>query len=444
MANDALQRYINTIPKIYRPAFNRVILALITAIAQEDDNICQQIQNAKDQLFVRTATGTNLDKISNSLGVSRPQQLGLTDAEYQELVPNLSLKPKQIKKSFYDTSDVFWGPLFSRANITTSNAATFDVSPGDLLRIRIDAGEIQEVKVLTGDVTTPGAMTADEVTNFLNNKVDGVTATQLTDALTGDVSVNLRTNTPGAVGKIEILDGSTAVSPTKLGFKVGVTTILDLDQRVSIYNINPNELLIEIPAIVPALRRTLKGSHHFHADGTLEAPANEWKGSFLFNPDGQGGTFTISSQKAAIQQEIDKGEIYPSIAVDDNSNFEEATGLLIFGFGTEREEQPVRFRGLPNSSTVLLDPSYTFKFDHPIGENINVLRSVEPYTPQRTGKDLAIYMTSPSGAREIVQTILETLKAAGIILRFVVLAPTYKYLCDNPYISDDDAPSAED
>ena len=448
MANDALQRYINTIPKIYRPGANRVILALLTAIAQEEDNICTQVQNAKDQLFVRTATGRNLNQLANSLGVSRPPQLGLTDEEFQELIPNLSLKPKQVKQSFYDTADVFWGPLFSRTNITSNNAGPFDVIPGDLIRIRVDVGEPQELSILDGDIAVPGAATAEEIVSLLNTRIDGITAEILTDSLTGDERVNIRTNTPGSQGRLEILEGSTAITPSKLDFDLGVATILDLDQRVSIYNINPNELLIEIPAIVPALRRTLRGSHHFHADGTIEpgrGPENTvWSGSFLFNPGGEGGTFTVSSQRTEIMQVLESGEIFPSVAVADTSSFEETTGELIFGFGTEREEQPVRFRGIPNSNTILLDPSYVFQFDHPVGESVNVLRSVEPYVPERTGKDLAIYMTSPSSAREVVQGILQTLRAAGIIIRFEVLAPTYKYLCDNPYISDDDAPSAED
>lgn len=442
--SDALDRYLKTIPKVFRPAANRVLYALLKTIAQQDDVVAQQIQNAKDQLFVRTATGQNLDKLANSLGVSRPSGLGLIDSEFQELIPNLSLKPKQIKKAFYDTADVFWGPLFSRANITTSNIAPFNVSPGDVLVIRIDAGITQEVKVLSTDVAVPGAMTADEVTTFLNNKVQGVTASQLVDSLTGDTTINLRTNTPGSVGKIEIFPTSTIIGSTKLGFSSGTFSILNLDQRVAIYNINPNELLIELPASVPALKRTLKGSHHFHIDGTLEPPqpttGGIWQGSFLYAPTGTEGSFTISSQKAIIQQEVVKGQIYPAIAVDDNSNFENVTGTLIFGFGTDHQEEPVKFRGIPNSATILLDPSYTFNFTHEIGTYVNVLVDSKAFTPSRTGKDLAVYLTSPSGARETVQEILESLKAAGIIITFNILAPKYRYLIDNPYLSDDDAP----
>src|SRR5690606_20152679 len=99
-----------------------------------------------------------------------------------------------------------------------------------------------------------------------------------------------------------------------------------------------------------------------------------------------------------------------------------------------------RYRGIPNSKTVLIDPSYIFQFDHPVDEFINVVSDSNAYVPRRDGSDLAIYLTSPAGARSIVEEILRSLTAAGIIIRFVVLAPEYKYLIDNPYLFDDDAP----
>lgn len=438
--SDALKKYIDTIPKSLRPEANRVLLALITALAASDDEIQAQIGNAKDQLFVRTATGQNLDKLASGRGVSRPSGLGLTDAEFQELIPNLSLKPKQIKKAFYDTADVFWGPLFSRANITTINAATFNVSLGDIFKVSVDNGPVQEIKVLAGEIAANGLATALEIQSILS-RVKGASAEILTDSLTGDERINLRTNTPGSVGTLEIFD-CTMVGSGKLEFTLGAVDILDLAQRVAVYNINPNELLIEIPAIVPALRRTLKGSHHFHEDGTLYPGPGNWVGSFFFNPSGSGGTFTITSQRATLTAGVTKGDVFTSITVDDTSLIESPSGLLIFDFGMGSEEVPVAYRGVPNSNTILIDPSHVFEFDHGIGAVVNVISDQAPYIPRRDGTDLAIYLTSPSGAREIVQGILEKLKAAGIIIRFLVLAPEYKYIIDNPYLSDDDAPSS--
>lgn len=442
MADKKFEKFVRTVPKVFKPASNPVMKALLKAFAGGDDEASQQIQNAKAQLFVRTAEGQNLDKLANSLGVSRPVSLGLTDAEYQELIPNLSLKAKQVRKAFYDTSDVFWGPLFSRANVQTGNAETFNISAGDELKIAIDDGEIQTIKVLTNDVAVPGAATAEEVALILA-RIDGTTTTIVEDSITGDTFVNIRSNTPGPRGAIDISE-STMVGATKLDFPIGKTELRSQDQRVMIYEIRPNELVVEIPSVVPALRRTLKGSHHFHADSTLEppvAPANvAWQGSFFFDPSGSTATYTVSSQSATLDNAVLPGTVLTSITVDDNSNFENSNGVLIFGWGTDQEEQPVRFRGIPNSKTILIDPSYVFTKEHPVGSKVNVIIDQRPYIPRRDGTDLAIYMTSPSDAREVVQEILRTLAAAGIILNFVILAPSYKYLCDNPYLVDDDAP----
>lgn len=441
--SNSLKRMLTTLPKIYQPGFNPVITALLEALAESDDEISTQINNAKDQLFVRTATGRDLDRLSNSLGVSRPQSLGLSDEDYQELIPNLSLKPKQIKKAFYDTADVFWGPMFSRANISSTNFAPFGVATGDIFEVVIDSGETQRIKALPGDILVNGAATAEEILTILS-RIKGATVEIIEDSITGNQQINIRTNTPGSVGSVEIL-ASTMVGVSKLDFEVRSYDILDLTQRVSVYNITPNELLIEIPAIVPSLRRTLKGSHHFHLDSTLEGPEPTengiWAGSFLFNPDASGGAFTITSQRAVLGQTINKGEIYTALTVSGAGSIENQSGFLIANFGQSTQEVPIRYRGIPNTNTILIDPSYLWKNNHFSGEYLNVISAQRPYTPNRDGSDLAVYLTSPSGARAVVENILDKLKAAGIVITFVVLAPKYKYILDNPYLTSDDAPS---
>lgn len=441
--DEKVERILRSVPRIYKPGDNPVITAFLEAFAKSDCEVAQQIQNTKAQLFVRTAEGQPLNKLANSLGVSRPVELGLDDATFQELIPNLSLKAKQVRKSFYDTSDVFWGPLFSRANIETVNFETYDINPGEQLVIKIDSKPVQTIAVVAGDITTPGAATAEEVAAILS-KIDGATASVIEDSLTGNKFVNLRTNTPGPLGSIEIFSSSTMIGTGKLEFSVGETELRDQDQRVMIYEINPNEVIIEIPAVVPALRRTLKGSHHFHADETIEpavAPANEvWQGSFFFDPSGQFDSFTVTGQNAQIDSFIAKNSIQTSITVDDTSKIEDPNGFIILGLGKSIQSAPIRIRGIPNSKTILIDPFHIFQYDYPIGTYVNVLSELSNFVPARDGSDLPIYLTSPSGAREAVEEILRTLAAAGIIVNFVVLAPTYKYLQDNPYISSDDAP----
>jgi hypothetical protein len=441
MSESKINKYIRTIPKVFNAGNNPVLNALLKGFAGADDEICTQIQNTKAQLFVKTAEGQDLDKLANSLGVSRPVSLGLTDSEYQKLIPNLSLKAKQIRKTFYDTAEIFWGTFFIYTNVQTQNFEPFNISTGDVLKIEVDNGDEQQIKVIAGDVASPGAATAEEVLAILSRN-ENITASIITDALTSQKAINIRTNTPGPNGALEIL-ASTMVGSSKLDFEIKKHELIQQDQRVAIYEIRPNEVLIEIPAIVPALRRTLKGSHHLHEDSTLEAaipPKNgKWQGSFVWDPNATQQSFTVSQQSANSEEAITKGNVYTKITVDSTANFTNLSGSLVFGWGLTDQEEPVKFRGVPNSKTILLDPSYVFQKDHDIGTPINVLVDQKAYKPRRVGTDLAFYLTSPSDAREVVQGILESLAAAGVIVNFVILAPTYKYLIDNPYLSSDDA-----
>lgn len=438
---DKFTKFKNTIPKVYKVGQNPNITAVVNALANSDAEIAAQIDNAKEQMFVRTAVGRYLNLLANSRGVSKPIETGLTDTQFQELIPNLTFKPKQVRKIFYDTADVFWGPLFTRANITSSNSATWNLSTGDEIKVQVDGGSTQTIKILSGDIASSGAATIDELLVILG-KVKNATASIVEDKLTGDNYINLRSNTVGPRGSIQFI-ASSGIGSSKLNFSTDLIKLSSQAQRFAIYEVNPNELTIEIPAVVPTFFETLKGSHHFHADETLEsaiAPANGvWAGSFLYNPSGSSGDYSITSQLARSQEILTAGNVYTKVTVDSTSNFTSTTGYLIFGFGTEREEQPVKFRGIPNSKTILLDPSYVFQTTHPSNEAINVIAALDPTEPRETGEDLAIYLPSPSSARAKIEDIMESLTAAGVYIRFIILAPNYKYLQDNPYLTSDNA-----
>jgi len=427
-----LQRYIKSLPPEFKPATNPIMNALLRAWAGQDDEIMTQLKNAKAQLFVKTAEGVYLDQLASSYGVSRPAELGLLDSDFRELIPNLSLKQKQVSKSFYDTMDVFWGPTFSRANILSSQSAPFNLAIGDTIVVKVDGGAEQAITIVDGDIVQPGAATSAEVVRILN-KLVGVTATILVEQTTGDEQINLRTNTPGTRGSIEVVSGFGG-----LGFTQGVRVrITDLPQRTVLYQIDEGEILIELPAVVPTLRRTLKGSHHFHADSTIEpavAPSNTvWQGSFLYSTNEQ--PYLVTQTKAILEQEILKGSVISQITVSDTTGFPATGGNLIFNWGKADEEQPVKYIAVSNNKTLLIDPGHSFSDTHAIGAEVNVLdpQQATPYAPRTNGDDFGIYLTSPANARSLVQEILESLTAAGISVRFLILLPEYKYLIDNPY-----------
>lgn len=435
MAESTLNRLIRAIPPIFAPQTNPVWNAILQALAQEHDTLATQIGNAKAQLFVKTAEGQFLDRLGSGLGVARPATLGMLDADYQNLIPVLSTEAKNIRKVFYDAMDIFWGPLFSRTNLTTANAAPFAVQPGDELSVIVDGGAPQTLKATTQDMAVPGAMTAQEAVTMLQ-RVVGTTAQVITNSSTGSQYVNLRTNTPGGRGWLQFVP-STMLSSTKLNFDTSKKyRITDLTQRTALWELQGREIIIELPAVIPTLRRTLYGSHHLHLDATLQPPvppANGiWAGSFMYSRSGL-ANFTASKVSAVTQEQILANSVAPKVTVNNASAFPDAPGLCIFGWGTNNQEEPVRYIGRPNNSTLLLDPTHTFAQTHPVGTYINILSNLQPPTPRTTGQDLGVYLSSPSEARAIVQALLQTLAAAGVVLTFVVLLPSYPYLRTNPY-----------
>lgn len=427
-----LDKFIKFMPKELKPGFNPVLNALLRAWAGQDEEIMQQLINTKAQLFVKTAEGTYLDRLASNFGVSRPFSLGLLDEDFQQLIPNLSLKQKQITKSFYDTMDVFWGPEFSRANVTSTVVQPYNVSAGDSFELRVDGGATQKVTIAPGDTRFPGAATAAELVRVLS-RLTGITVTAAQDPASVDIRLNIRTNTPGTRGSIEFLSGFGALGITQNN-KYRVT---DLAQRSVLYQINAGEILIELPAIVPTLRRTLKGSHHFHATSVIEpsiAPANvTWQGSFVYSSEED--PFVATSTKTGLAQTILKGSVLNEITVDDSSQFPGTGGKLMFDFGKGEQEYPVTYIAVPNNNTILIDPGYSFQNTHLSGATVNLLlpNQSTPYKPRKDGSDLAVYLTSPANARDVVQEILKSLTAAGITVSFLVLLPTYTYLIDNPY-----------
>lgn len=103
------------------------------------------------------------------------------------------------------------------------------------------------------------SITAQELVTFINNNLEHskyITASAFYDPI-GGTKLNLRTNTPGLQGSIQI-NGGDANIVSRLNFDIA----LHNETKAAVYEINPNEIVVRIPSSVPVLRRSLKGSSH--------------------------------------------------------------------------------------------------------------------------------------------------------------------------------------
>lgn len=324
-----------SLPAFYKAEVNTMIRGLLKAWAVGDDEIDIQLKNTKDQLFVKTAEGQGLDKLGNNVGVNRAPELGIDDADFQNLVPVLSFYPKQVRQTIISLLDVFWGPGFTRPNISSGNIGPFNfgpqtalsgtltfkkgsttvtgigtnflaqLQPGDYVKPTAASGILYQkvsgvidnntielsvpweentvvnVASVKGVVRSlfytadgniekelrfiPSAFadltnaTIEEMIAFISNSVEHsavITASEFIDPVVGS-KLNIRTNTPGLQGSIQITGGD-ANDPTRLNFSAEVAT----DTRCKVIEVNANEVIIQIPSSVPVLRRSLRGSAH--------------------------------------------------------------------------------------------------------------------------------------------------------------------------------------
>lgn len=338
MSESKLNRLIKTIPSIYNPTVNTPINGILQAWATGDEDIVQQLIETKKQLFVETAEGSFLDSLASNVGVDRPLLIALSDIFFRDLIISLSYSPKQVRKTMYEVLDVFWGPTYSRANITSSITELFDLGSfigingeltflngsnivtgvssfftaelqvDDFIKLDVDDNTkfakiiniISDTKLVLAnsyegssingsakrytpktlilkvddapEATFPlnpihfadtSHVTATELVSSLSSDLLGVTASLVKTIASHDLFINLRTNTPGSTGSIEIVGGT---ANTAIGFTTSRVTIHDLVKSTIIYEINPREIIFTLPSLVAKLTRTLKGAIHIHDD----------------------------------------------------------------------------------------------------------------------------------------------------------------------------------
>jgi hypothetical protein len=90
----------------------------------------------------------------------------------------------------------------------------------------------------------------------------------------------------------------------------------------------------------------------------------------------------------------------------------------------------VEFTGLSTvvltdvASTLILDPSYSFKYTHDIGSDITVISDNKAYTPTPNGIDYGMYVTGIADGRLFAEQLMQEVTALGINLEIVIMFPS--------------------
>ena len=137
-------------------------------------------------------------------------------------------------------------------------------------------------------------------------------------------------------------------------------------------------------------------------------------------------SFTLSSNKAEITDAIQAGKIVRLLGTTAN-DIPKDGGFLMFDYGKDNQEGPVRFLYKATDSTIALDPSYTFKFNHSANSPIVALSHKGPHQMTGHADEYAPYITNPSDARFILEDLIRSVKSAGIFIDFLIRYPEQLY-----------------
>lgn len=145
-------------------------------------------------------------------------------------------------------------------------------------------------------------------------------------------------------------------------------------------------------------------------------------------------TFVLSSNTASINDPIQAGKIVRLLSTTSNEMSADG-GYLIFDYGRNTQEGPVRYLYKPTDNTIALDPSYTFKHSHAAGSPIVAISRKGPHQMSGKATEYPAYVTDPSEARFILQELIRSVKSAGIFVNFLVRYPEQLYATLDVYNS---------
>lgn len=175
-----------------------------------------------------------------------------------------------------------------------------------------------------------------------------------------------------------------------------------------------------IPGTVRVERAGLStsGSKIYLTDAVLNT-SSRITGTYVWDTS---APFVLSSNKANLINEIKAGKIVRLMEVDDPS-IPDGGGFLIFDYGQETQEGPVRYLYKPTPTTVAIDPSYVFQKNHSAGSAATAINAKGPHVMTGRGLEYAPYITNPSEARLILQELIKSVKSAGIFVQFLIRFP---------------------
>jgi len=134
-------------------------------------------------------------------------------------------------------------------------------------------------------------------------------------------------------------------------------------------------------------------------------------------------SYIYTAVSTTLNQVILQGTNGASTTLISTAGFPE-TGVLVFDLGYDNEEVLVPYVKVLNSTEIIIDSSYKWKFTHNIGTDVTVLAGRDKYLSPGDGSDFGSYVTDVANARQSAIDYFKNSTASGIKINLTVLYPS--------------------
>lgn len=335
------------------------------------------------------------------------------------------------------------------------NSGQFVLQPAEEVKSRIETPLIDEISVL--EIETDF--------DIRGHRFSYSSRTKLTDPLSGETTgYELSGISPPLPIASDVLDLSIATISSNSNGLLTVETetphAIDSKGSVKIYGISPPPSpmngVFEIIDIIDNYTFTCQsgsdevapkseGGVRIERRGIAEAGSSVYLTSGITDTGIYGpymydtsAPFVVASYVGSIAQTINAGNIVLNLQINTPNSIPNEQGFLIFDYGLNTQEGPVRYLYKASDNTIALDPSYIFKYNHSVGSAITAIRRKGAHVLSGLGKEYAFYVSDPFSARQTLQDLISQVKSVGVFLEYMIRYPQLYYSDFDVYSQTDE------
>lgn len=195
--------------KYFNPALTgKNVDAVIESLATGSSYMIDNVEAVNDMLYLVKAKGRYLDQRMADNGITRPDNVGLSDEVFSALGIEI-LNRKQVRDLILNILRIIYGEEFTRATMAATVMETYQLTDGDNLIIQYDDQESVEILFKASQFSNIANATAQEVADVITRSIRKLGATGSAIAKDDGLGgyVQLISDTDGPASTIRVLGG---------------------------------------------------------------------------------------------------------------------------------------------------------------------------------------------------------------------------------------------